>query len=170
MFIILALLVYFYQDFLLDTTKSSVFGKLVVFFTKKQFNATAGSSSATVRFFAVTKPFEAFLDRPLFGWGYQGLIDRLREFTLSMNTCTFVNWLAVYGITFGITMILGIIRIAQKIGKRMLAIVLVFLIFFVATMSENYVNNAFFFLLVLYGFSKEPFQGLKYDHYSNKRI
>ncbi len=169
-FIILAVLVYFYQDFLLDTTRSSVFGKIINFFTRGQFNASGGSSSATVRFFAVTKPFEEFLQRPLFGWGYEGLIERTEQYTLTMNTCTFVNWLAVYGVTFGVTMLSGFVRLSQKIGKSMLAIVLVFLIFFVVTMSENYVNNAFFVLLVMYGFRKDGFGEIKNENLTNKRF
>ena len=167
---VLAFLAYFYQDALLATSSSTVFGKLVVFFTKKQFNATSGSSSATVRFFAITKPFEVFLDKPLLGWGYEGLNEKLQQYTRSMNTCTIINWFAVYGVTFGTAMLAGILRLSKKIGKNMLAILLVFVIFFVVTMSENYVNNAFFFLLVMYGYLKDPFQGLKYDHHSNKRI
>lgn len=162
--IIILIWVYFNQDILFNTNSSSVFGKIIGFFKKEQYNATQGSNSATVRFFAIIKPMEKFFERPLWGWGYQGLIDQISQYTKGMNTCTFVNWFAVYGVLFGLCMLTGFISISRKIQKKTNAFLLVFLILFVVTMSENYVNNAFFILLALYGFNEAFSEGGKNEH------
>ena len=93
-------------------TSNSTFGKLSSYFNSD----SSRESSTSVRVNAITKAFTAFLNRPIFGWGYTGLRDVTYEYTLGMNTCTFINWFAVYGLLFGGIMITGITKFSKYLG------------------------------------------------------
>lgn len=101
-----------FSDVFFDTTTNSTFGKLINYFN----NGAAKSSSTSVRVYAVTKALDAFIKKPIFGWGYDGLRNAIYEFTFGMNTCTFINWFAVYGLFFGGIMMTGISRFSKSIG------------------------------------------------------
>ena len=154
--ILLAVLVfvYFNQDMLFSTSTHSTFGKLISFFEDEQYNSTSQVSSAAVRYYALTKPLQEFVKRPFFGCGYAGLNQRLYQYTKGMNTCTFVNWFAVYGIFFGGMMLGGFIKLARRLGKNWLMSLGVIVVLFIATMSENYVNSAAMILLAFYGYAQ----------------
>lgn len=101
-----------FSDVFFDTTTNSTFGKLINYFNY----GTDKSTSTSVRVYAVTKALEAFIKKPILGWGYDGLRNTIYEFTLGMNTCTFINWFAVYGIIFGGIMMTGISKFSKCIG------------------------------------------------------
>ena len=138
-----------FSSVLLDSNTNSAFGKIINFLNKGDRNDL---SSASVRYFSVTKVFSAFLRSPLYGWGYNGLIELTWEFTRGMNTCTFINWFAVYGMMFGFIMLAGIIRFTRLISSKMIyrSIIVVFL--FGITLTENYIHCPIIFILVLYGY------------------
>ena len=146
-FIIMLLIAF--SSVLLDSNTNSVFGKIINFLNKEDRNDL---SSTSVRYFSVTKVFSAFLRSPLYGWGYNGLIEQTWEFTRGMNTCTFINWFAVYGMMFGFIMLAGIIRFTRLISSKMIyrSIIVVFL--FGITLTENYIHCPIIFILVLYGY------------------
>lgn len=151
-FLVLILIIaYFYQDVLIGRSLSNgqqtVFGKIVNF-----SDDGMSSSSASVRYNGIFAPVREFLKKPLFGNGYEGLRTATFEYTRGMNTCTFINWFAVYGVVFGGLMFLGIKKFADIFAAQMLVRILLILLLFVATMSENYVNDPILFVLVLYGF------------------
>lgn len=149
---------YLNQDLLfgssLSSGESTVFGKLIRFFSDSGVSPTLGSEG--VRFNAIFEVIRAFLEKPILGYGYQGLITRTYEFTLGMNTCTMVNWFAVYGVAYGGIMLSGVVRTSKKIGNSFWNRFIVFIILFVITMSENYVNNAVITMLCLYGYYGKP--------------
>lgn len=138
-----------FKDFFLDTTTSSTFGKLINYFTYE----TSVTTSTNVRINAITKVIDAFFQRPIFGWGYIGLSNETYEFTLGMNTCTFINWFAVYGVIFGGIMLTGVFRFSKCIGNKKSLRIFVILFLFLITISENYIYNALIIILVLYGFN-----------------
>ena len=70
-----------------------------------------------------------------------------------MNTCTFANWLAVYGIVYGTVMITGMIKLSRKLAHSKLQTVLIVAILFTVTMSENYATNSMITLFAIYGFT-----------------
>lgn len=86
------------------------------------------------------------------GYGYQGLADRTYMYTHGMNTCTFLNWFATYGIFYGMTAMVGVIRFAASLSKDRLCIGLNIMILFAITMSENYIQHASILLILFYGF------------------
>lgn len=154
--ILLAMLVfvYFNQDMLFSTSTHSTFGKLISFFEDKQYNSTSQVSSAAVRYYALIKPLQEFVKHPLFGCGVAGLSQNLYQYTKGMNTCTFVNWFAVYGIFFGSVMLCGFVKLSHRLGKNWLMSLGVVVVLFIATMSENYVNSAGMILLAFYGYAQ----------------
>lgn len=158
-------IIYFNQDLLfgdaLSNGQSTVFGKIL------NFNITQkSSSSASIRYYSIIKPIEAFLHSPVIGNGYENLKNILYEYTFGMNTCTFINWFAVYGAIFGSIMLFGIIKFSKKISTGIIS-VLVITVFFVVTMSENYVNNPCIFIFVLYGLKQEE---IRLESNSNKQL
>lgn len=153
--IALCILLFFNSDEFFATDKSTVFGKLINFFRNNEYNNTSKTTSASIRFNAVVRPLIEFFKNPFFGCGYEGLIEKTKEYTHGMNTCTFINWFATYGIVFGVIMLSGTVKFAKKINQNGLLFWLTLLILFVATMSENYVNNATIMLLAFYGFRQQ---------------
>lgn len=163
------LAIYIYKDFFFSTSESSVFGKLVTFFDRDYGN-TQEITSATVRYNAIFKAVEAFFKSPVYGWGYKGLSELLYDYTHGMNTCTVANWFAVYGMLFGVIMTIGYIRLSSLIANNKLQTIMIIVFFFIITMSENYVNNAFVIILALYGYrgvettSAKNVRSVKYEN------
>lgn len=142
------------QDVLMDGS-TSVFGKLNGLVELISGSGKRVSGSASTRFYSFVKPLEEFAKSPLFGVGYQGLNTRLAAYTRNMNTCTFVNWFAVYGVVFGGIMLTGYGKLAARITASPVNAALILGGLFLLTCSENYVQNAFFYLMALYGFDAE---------------
>lgn len=140
-----------FSDMFFDTSTNSTFGKLINYYN----NGEDKTSSTSVRIYAITKALEAFIKKPIMGWGYDGLRNVTYEFTLGMNTCTFINWFAVYGIIFGSIMMTGILRFSKSIGGGYTSNLFAVLFLFMITMTENYVHNALILIIVLYGFIKK---------------
>lgn len=133
------------------TGELSVFGKLKQL---ANYSDAGYITSVGVRYYSVFGVLQAFLERPLFGFGYQGLVERMYPYTYGMNTCTFVNWFATYGIIYGVIMLLGVFNLSKKLSDRLSVQLLAFGVFFIVTASENYVNNPFFAVLAMYGYGK----------------
>lgn len=141
--------VYFTYDLLFDSSGS--IGKLIAF--QERGGADSDTfDTVSVRYFSFVLPVHAFLSSPLLGVGYDGLINYTYEFTRGMNTCTMINWFAVYGIFWGGIMLIGIIRLSKYLGDNEASRLLITIFFFIITCSENYVNNPIFIILVLYGY------------------
>lgn len=140
--------------------RNAVFGKVSNFILNEEYLSERRSgSSAAVRFFSVIKPLEVFLEKPFFGMGYKGVVEKTWDYLYGMPTCTFINWLAMYGLFYGMIMVGGFIRFAEKISHHdRIASILSFICLFVITMSENYVNVPVFFILVFYGISSDKAQ------------
>lgn len=128
--------------------QSTVFGKIINYF------GTGNSStlhSADVRYNAIFEVLKAFFEKPFFGYGYEGLMQRTYDYTLGMNTCTFVNWFATYGFAYGIICSFGIFKWTKYYSSNMLIRIWMVIILFVLTMSENYIHHVDIMILVVYG-------------------
>lgn len=134
---------------------SNPFMKIVHFYNEQEWDGSGDITSASVRFFAIVLPIQAFLEKPLFGYGYNGLTQYTLLFTNGMNTCTMINWFAIYGVFFGLMMFYGYYKLTSNICNNSLARKILFVFFFIVMMSENFAANAFFFLLCLYGYSNK---------------
>lgn len=142
-------LVFTFQDYLLKD-KGTVLGKITSFVDEKEYTG-GSSSSASVRYFAIIKPIEEFLDSPVFGCGYEHLQKKTESFTENMNTCTFVNYFAIYGFFVGVIFFIGYFLFCSNLEKKDITKFYLFTIFFLITMSENVVRIPFFIIIPLYG-------------------
>ena len=150
---VLLILAFINKESLFNTDNFSVFGKVISFFESGWYTTTGHLSSASVRYYSIVKPLSLFFQSPIVGYGYEGLQKLTFNYTYGMNTCTFINWFAIYGIVFGVAMTTGYLGLCRCFTKDIIQILLSVTILFLVTMSENYVNNAFFIMLALYGFN-----------------
>ena len=140
----------YFSDLFFSTEHSTTFGKIIS--ARESGIQSGGVTSASVRYYSVVKPIEVFFEHPLLGCGYQNLNEKLRFFTFGMNTCTFVNYFAVYGVLFGTLCISGFFKFVRILCDSNFAICLFMLIMFLITGSENYVHDAFIYAIIFYGF------------------
>lgn len=143
--------------------QSTVFGKIIQFFNGNRSSVVL--DSASVRYNAIFEIAKTIKEKPILGYGYSGLRERTYEYTYGMNTCTFLNWFATYGILFGIVALIGSKRFSEKLNVGFLARVTGIMILFILTMSENYVNNAMIVMIILYGYR----ENYAYDKEHNNR-
>lgn len=152
---VLLLFLYFSAGMLLDTSSNSVFGKLLSFRDEGGMRGEVEGGSVAIRYYAIIKPIQSFFESPFLGKGYEGLSMELTYFTRGMNTCTFVNWFAMYGIVFGSLMSIGMYKFSKEVYPEHFMLGFVFL--FIITISENFATNAFFFMIAMIGFAKKSY-------------
>ncbi len=149
-----SVIIFFLGDFLLDTSTNSAFGKLIYAY-ENGFNKNNGElTSAGVRYYAFVKPISVFLDYPILGCGFDNLKIITNDYTEGMNTCTFINFFAVYGFFYAVICLTGCAKFAKLIARSRKGCYWVFLILFLTTSSEDYVRNSFLYILMLYGLSR----------------
>lgn len=140
-----------FQSLFFDQNTNSTFGKILGYIN----NSDSGKiSSTSIRVNAITKCFQAFIEKPIMGWGFDGLRNRTYEYTFGMNTCTFINYFAAYGIFFGFIVITGLWRFSKKLSSKGMDALFIIVFFFIITSTENYVHNALFFAISFYGYSQ----------------
>ena len=142
--IIIAVIYIFYKG---EVFIDRVFGKL----TDTANGETHLSTSTRIN--AVIYPFKAFAEAPFFGVGYTEFTRISQEYCNSMATCTFLNWLAIYGI-FGFLFIFFCIAPFLSHGKTPIAKfgLLVFSILLFST--ESFLQIGFIYIFVFYGAKK----------------
>ncbi|MBO7289317.1 MAG: O-antigen ligase family protein, partial [Clostridia bacterium] len=120
------------------STSERVFGKL------KYIEGTTGgrNTSASVRMGAFTKPFKVFWDYPLFGAGTRGMTNFALNERYNMNTCTFVNWFAYFGVFYGALMMRMFYKFAKRFSNKKLIVYMIFFAMFLTTATENYYRNS----------------------------
>ncbi|MBQ8849452.1 MAG: hypothetical protein IJ011_03850 [Clostridia bacterium] len=150
---------------LFDTSTYSVFGKIINFFKSGGYGEKV--SSVSIRIDSVIRPIGVFFKYPIFGCGHENLRDILYDYTNGMNTCTFVNWFAVYGVFFGVIMSCGTYKLIRKITQSKLSIFICLCIFLLSIISEDYTNSPIIMLFILEGFRRNeevvPQNGSKKD-------
>lgn len=153
--IVLGGIAYVYAgDLLFSTSSHSTFGKLINV-QDYGLERNGEATSASIRYYSVVKPFELFLEYPLFGCGYETLRQNLYFYTYGMNTCTFVNYFAVYGVLLGLFSMIGYYKFSRFLSKVWWEKLYLLVIFFLITATEDYVNNAFFYFPIVYGFTRQ---------------
>lgn len=130
--------------------QSTVFGKIFNFFRKTEPSGVL--TSADVRYNAVFEVWKAFTEQPFWGHGYDGLAIRMYPYTHGMNTCTFVDWFATYGVVYGTLSVIGVYLFAKKLVPQRVEVFYVVCILFVLTMGENYIHHGSIIVLLLYGY------------------
>jgi len=149
--IVAALLVAIFNYEYLFANVNSVFGKLQAFIEGRD------SISVMARYWSVILAAQAFLKSPLLGVGYSSLKEMaIIKTGGDVVSCTVLNWFGVYGIIFGLIMTVGIVKICKNLGKKPIKTIYLFFFFFMLTLAEDFIHNAFFYLLVLYGYMIKP--------------
>lgn len=140
------------KDFLFnDSNGDAVFGKITGFFDNEDYKSDR-YTSASIRFFAITKPFEAFFTKPFLGYGYEGLNLVTQEYTLGMNTCTVIDWFANYGAFFGLVCSIGYFGLGKYYSNKAGFMIFMSVFLFLVICTENMVRNPFIITLILYGY------------------
>lgn len=149
--VIISSLLYYFASDLLFNNSYSTFGKLNPL---REGSVSNDGSSVSVRYYALIKPLEVFWNYPILGCGYNNLQDILYSYTYNMNTCSFVNYFAVYGGIFAFIVMIGYVGFARRISYSPLSTLLLIVILFFMTSTENYVRNPFFYMIIFYGLCK----------------
>ena len=133
--VIVAIIVFLSME---NNVAEHVFGKLEIY---KQNANTGTMTSAGVRFDAFVRPFKVFWQYPMLGAGTRGMTNFALIERYSMNTCTFVNWFAYFGIFFGGMMMQMYYKFAKRFSNNRLIVLMIFFVLFLATATENYYRN-----------------------------
>ena len=136
------------KNYFSSTSDYTVFGKIINFFDKDYQSGRVTSSS--IRYYSLVKPLDVFLKNPLFGVGQTKLIDLTYEYTIGMNLCTMINWFAIYGLIFGLILVIGLLKFSKE--DTIYKTLFIFLFLFVVTMSENVMHNALIISIVFCGY------------------
>lgn len=118
---------------------NSVFGKFDIY--RESGYGAKGMTSASVRFDAFLRPFKIFWKYPIFGAGTRGMANFAINERYNMNTCTFINWFAYFGIFFGAMMMQMYYKFAKRFSNNKLIVLMIFFAIFLATATENYYRN-----------------------------
>lgn len=155
---VIALLValYFFGSFFVSSYNKAIM-KINEFIEIGKTNINSGSS-ASIRFYAMILPIKEFLFHPIFGVGYDALNENLLYYTHNMNTCTFVNWFAVYGIVYGCIVMYGFIRFTRKMNDWLILRLLIFTLLMCMIASENFIHTAFLYSIPFYGWNDSTLQ------------
>lgn len=128
-----------------------VFGKLMEENRGGSFESRLGSLIGNVK---------VFFNNPILGTGYGVSTRQLQEVVGYMSggehihqTNTFTNYFASFGAVIGSVFLVSWYRLAKAIAPNRIGAVVLFLIFFSMTSSENLLPSLFFNTLIMYGFS-----------------
>lgn len=157
--VILIIVYYQYGEVIFGTNGHSTFGKITRFLDNDGFNNYQMLSSSTIRYFSIIKPFEIFVDHPIFGVGYSGLQEQTLEYTKGAITCTFANWFGIYGIVYGLYMVIGYIKSGFYNHYSVLVKILITIFLFMTIISEDYSMNTCFIVIAMMGYNQ------KYEEY-----
>ena len=135
----------------MDTVLSNhVFGKFDTFFGSG--GQTHRNTTSSVRFEAFIRPFKVFWNYPMFGAGTRGMHNFAHNERYNLNTCTFVNWFAYFGIFFGSLMMQMFYKFAKQFTKNKLIVFMIFFAIFLVTASENYHRNPSILIFAFFPF------------------
>ncbi len=132
----------------------SVFGKISDMLNTDK-NVVGETSTSSIRYYSIVKPIYVFITNPIIGVGYDNLNYLLYDYTNGMNTCTFINYFALFGVMYGFTCIYGFVGFSKMLSKEKTNRILAFIIILLVSMSENYALLASFYLFCFYGFDRK---------------
>lgn len=129
-------------------------------FNKLKFSGNTVNDSTAVRINAIIYPFNTFLSEPYFGVGYDQYLFIQERFCDNMATCTFINWLCLFGVVGGIIPILGCLRFFTINNHKFITNCALFVFTMFLFSTENFIIITFIYMLIFYGFNKRSETGL----------
>ncbi|MBE6747695.1 MAG: hypothetical protein E7557_00505 [Ruminococcaceae bacterium] len=138
----LVVLIFYGGDFIYNT------------FNKLDMSGTTINESTAVRMNAIIYPGSAFLENPIFGVGYDDYLFIQERFCGGMATCSFINWLCLFGILGGIIPVVGCIRFFTINNHNFLANCALFIFTMFLFSTENFIQIIFIYILMFFGYNK----------------
>ena len=123
-------------------------------FNKLDMSGTTINESTAVRINAIIYPGSAFLESPIFGVGYDDYLFIQERFCDSMATCSFINWLCLFGILGGIIPVVGCIRFFTINNHNFLTNCALFVFTMFLFSTENFIQIIFIYILLFFGYNK----------------
>ena len=123
-------------------------------FNKLSFSGNTVNDSTAVRINAIIYPFNTFLSEPYFGVGYDQYLFIQERFCDNMATCTFINWLCLFGVVGGIIPIVGCLRFFTINNHKFITNCALFVFTMFLFSTENFIIITFIYMLIFYGFNK----------------
>jgi len=151
-----AVVVYFFfnaDSVLLQYSGQTVFGKLLDLQDLISNSDTSVITTTSVRYYSIIKPIGVFFRNPIIGVGYQRLNELLWNYTHGMNTFTFVNFFAYFGLIFGLSSVCGFWKFSGKISESHRQTIVTMIAMVLITMSENLVTFGILYWFIFYGYS-----------------
>ena len=110
-------------------------------------------TSSSVRFDSIYYAALLFFKSPIIGSGFNGVKDMTQTMYHSMFTCTPLNYFAMYGAVYGSIVGFSIYQMARYLTsfKNEALAMLIFVSFWVSTISEHYVNYLIMDIFIMYG-------------------
>ena len=115
------------------------------------FDKFSGGGSFMSRMGSMIGSINAWLESPLIGWGYTGMIsgagsDYLRQYTNDYTNTIVLNF-AIFGVVFGTIYIFGLVNFLRKIRIPVGAILCIL----VLLCTQEMIKSALLFVIILYG-------------------
>lgn len=123
-------------------------------FNKLDMSGTTINESTAVRINAIVYPGSAFLENPILGVGYDDYLFIQQRFCQEMATCSFINWLCLFGLVGGLIPIIGCIRFFTVNNHGMLTNFALFIFTIILFSTENFVQLIFIYIIFFLGFNK----------------
>lgn len=96
----------------------------------------------------------AFFRSPIWGIGTQGFINLGEQVGHTMFTCTPVNWIATYGIFWGVFVYRSLWKMLRRFIKTRFEVLVALIIICISVFSEEVSTNIFFVILMFYGITQ----------------
>lgn len=129
-------------------------------FNKLSFSGNTINGSTEVRINAVIYPLKTFLSEPYLGVGYDKYLFIQERFCDNMATCTFINWLCLFGIFGGTIPIVGCLRFFTINSHKFLTNFALFVFTMLLFSTENFIIVAFIYILIFFGYNKRSEKNL----------
>lgn len=126
----------------------------VIFHVFEKLNTSGETSSTTLtRINAIIYPMNQFLKSPFFGIGMNNFLLLQNNMCNGMATCTYVNWLCIYGIG-GLLFVLGSTLFFVEKKNTIIEKIAYFILSILLFSTENFLMITFIYIIFFYGINK----------------
>lgn len=123
-------------------------------FNKLDMTGTTINESTAVRINAIIYPGSAFLENPIIGVGYDDYLFIQKRFCEDMATCSFINWLCLFGLIGGSIPIIGCFRFFTVNNHGFFTNTALFVFTMILFSTENFIQIVFIYIILFFGYSK----------------
>lgn len=106
------------------------------------------------RIFSIIFPFRSFIKSPITGVGVTQFLAIVNSVCNGITTCTFLNWLCMYGVLGGFIPVFGCIIFFLSNKYSFFTKIGLFVFSLLIFSTEDFIYFIFIFILIFYGFQK----------------